>query len=126
VYYAITAFKFTNAAGQSRFGRFRLRPEAGTEFLSAEQAAQKTSDFLAAELAARLGTGPVGFRVLVQLAEPRDTATDSTSLWPESRPLVDLAPSFSRSVSTSWPPSGGRSSLTPCRAWTGLIRPAIR
>jgi hypothetical protein len=28
VYFAITAFKFTNAARQSRFGRFRLRPEA--------------------------------------------------------------------------------------------------
>ena len=28
-YFAITAFKFTNAAGQVRFGRFRIRPEAG-------------------------------------------------------------------------------------------------
>jgi catalase len=35
-YFAITAFKFTNAAGQSRFGRFRIVPEAGTEFLTAE------------------------------------------------------------------------------------------
>ena len=29
-FFAITAFKFTNAGGQSRFGRFRLSPEAGT------------------------------------------------------------------------------------------------
>ena len=41
-YFAVTAFKFTNAAGESRFGRFRLRPEAGTEFLTSEQAAKKT------------------------------------------------------------------------------------
>jgi catalase len=89
-YFAVTAFKFTNAAGQSRFGRFRLRPEAGTEFLSAEQAAQKTADFLAAELSARLAKGPAGFRILVQLAEAGDTVTDATCLWPESRPLVEF------------------------------------
>src|SRR4030095_656054 len=32
-YFAITACKFTNTAGQSRFGRFRIHPAAGTEFL---------------------------------------------------------------------------------------------
>ena len=56
-YFAITAFKFTNSAGQSRFGRFRLRPEAGTEFLTPEQAAKKTADFLAAELSRAAGQG---------------------------------------------------------------------
>jgi catalase len=89
-YFAITAFKFTNAAGQGRFGRFRLRPEAGIEVLSSEQAAQKTSDFLAAELSARLAGGPVRFQVLVQLAEAGDTVADATSLWPENRPLVEF------------------------------------
>jgi catalase len=89
-YFAITAFKFTNSAGQSRFGRFRLRPEAGTEFLTAEQAARKTADFLAAELSARLARGPVGFRVLVQLAEAGDNVTDATALWPETRPQLEF------------------------------------
>jgi catalase len=90
MYFAVTAFKFTNAAGQSRFGRFRLRPEAGTEFLTAEQAARKTSDFLAAEMSERLARGPAGFRVLVQLAEAGDEVTDSTALWPETRPLLEF------------------------------------
>ena len=89
-YFAITAFKFTNAAGQSRFGRFRLRPEAGTEFLSAEQAAQRTTDFLAAELSDRLSRGPARFQVLVQLAEAGDQVADSTALWPESRPMMEF------------------------------------
>ena len=89
-YFAITAFKFTNADGQSRFGRFRFRPEAGTEFLSPEQAKQKTSDFLAVELSARLAAGPVRFRVLVQMAEPGDDVTNSTVVWPESRPLAEF------------------------------------
>jgi catalase len=89
-YFAVTAFKFTNAAGQGRFGRFRIRPEAGVELLTPEQAATKTADFLAAELSERLARGPAGFRVLVQLAEAGDDVADSTALWPESRPLVEF------------------------------------
>jgi catalase len=89
-YFAITALKFTNANDQSRFGRFRLRPDAGTEFLTAEQAARKPADYLAAELSQRLAMGPVGFRVIVQLAEDGDVVTDSTKLWPESRPEADF------------------------------------
>jgi catalase len=89
-YFAVTAFKFTNAAGQSQFGRFRLRPEAGTEFLTPEQASRKSADFLAAELSERLARGPVGFRVLVQLAGAGDDVTDSTNLWPETRPQMEF------------------------------------
>jgi catalase len=89
-YFAITAFEFTNAAGQSRFGRFRIRPEAGTEFLTPEQAATKTTDFLAAELSERLASGPARFRILVQLAEAGDVVTDATVKWPESREMVEF------------------------------------
>src|SRR5205085_3906307 len=64
-FFAITAFKFTSADGASRFGRFRFVPAAGTEFLTPEQAAAKTSDFLAVELSQRLAKEPVVFRVRV-------------------------------------------------------------
>src|SRR5438094_667938 len=40
-FFAVTAFKFTNADGVSRHGRFRIRPEEGTAYLSDEQAAEK-------------------------------------------------------------------------------------
>jgi catalase len=89
-FFAVTAFKFTNADGQVRFGRFRVRPEAGTEFLGPEQAAKKTADFLAVELSARLTRGPAKFRVLVQLAETGDEVTDSTAVWPETRSMVEF------------------------------------
>ena len=89
-YFGITAFKFTNSAGQSQFGRFRLRPEAGTEFLTPEQATGKTADFLTAELSERLAKGPARFRVLVQLAGAGDNVTDSTALWPETRPEAEF------------------------------------
>ena len=89
-YFAITAFKFTNAAGQSRFGRFLFRPDAGTEFLTAEQAVKKTTDFLSAELSERLAKGPASFRVLVQVAEAGDEVADSTIHWPESRTEIEF------------------------------------
>ena len=73
-----------------KFGRFRLNPEAGTEFLTPEQAAKKTADFLAAEMSERLARGPARFRVLVQLAEAGDPVADATALWPETRPLVQF------------------------------------
>jgi catalase len=89
-YFAITAFRFTNADGKSRFGRFRIRPEAGSEYLTPEKAAKKTADFLTAELSERLARGPIGFRVLVQLAEEGDLVTDATSIWPETRQQVEF------------------------------------
>src|SRR5262249_16210809 len=45
-YFGVNAFEFTNAAGQSRFGRYQLRPESGARFLTAEEAAGKPPNFL--------------------------------------------------------------------------------
>ena len=90
MYFGVTAFKFTNADGVSRSGRFRIVPEAGAAFLTPEEAARKTADFLAAELSARLAKGAVMFHVLVQMAGDGDDATDSTTVWPDTRPEVAL------------------------------------
>jgi catalase len=89
-YFAVNAFKFTNVGGESRFGRFRLVPDAGTEFLSPDEASRKTADFLAAEMSERLSNGPVIFRVLVQIAEDDDDVTNATMIWPETRRLVEF------------------------------------
>lgn len=89
-YFAVTAFRFVNAAGASRFGRFRLVPDAGPEFLTPEQAAARPADFLAAELSERLSAGPVRFRVVVQLAADGDPADDATAVWPEDRTLAEF------------------------------------
>src|SRR5262245_39713503 len=37
-YFAVTAFKFTNQQNESRFGRFRIVPEAEEKFLTVEEA----------------------------------------------------------------------------------------
>jgi catalase len=89
-YFAVTAFKFTNAGGASRFGRFRIRPVAGTEFLTEKQGVETPADFLDAELSKRLATGPAAFRVSVQVAESGDVVTDATVNWPSARPEVEF------------------------------------
>ena len=89
-YFAITAFRFTDAAGASRYGRFRIVPAAGTAFLTPEETAKKTTDFLAAELSERLTKGAVVFHVRVQMAAAGDDPADSTVIWPDTHPEIEL------------------------------------
>ncbi len=84
-FFAVTSFKFTNADGVSRHGRFRIRPEAGTEYLSNEAAAAKSEDFLFDEIGQRLAKGPATLGVFVQVAEPGDDVADASVTWPDSR-----------------------------------------
>ncbi|PWU25417.1 MAG: catalase [Candidatus Rokuibacteriota bacterium] len=89
-YYAEHAFRFTSSAGASRFGRYRFVPLAGDAFLSPDDAGKRDPNFLRAELEGRLRTGPVVFRLLLQLAADGDPTDDVTALWPESRELLEL------------------------------------
>jgi catalase len=84
-FFAVTAFKFTNAQGLSRHGRFRIRPEAGTEYVSDKQAAAKSGNFLFDEIGKRLAGEPVKLGVFVQMAAPGDTVADSSVTWPDDR-----------------------------------------
>jgi len=87
-FYAVTSFKFTNAEGASRHGRLRIRPEAGTEYLSNEQAAARSANFLFDEIGPQLAKAPARLGVFVQLAEPGDDVTNASVPWPESRKEV--------------------------------------
>ncbi|HEY3853931.1 MAG TPA: catalase family peroxidase [Verrucomicrobiae bacterium] len=84
-FFAGTAFKFTNSVGLSRHGRFRIRPEAGTEYLSNEAAAAMSPNFLFDELAPRLAKAPVKLGIFVQMADPADDVADASTTWPTGR-----------------------------------------
>jgi catalase len=89
-YFGVAALRFTNQAGASRFGRFRMHPQDGNAYLSAPDAANKSANFLADELAQRLGAAPVNMRVLVQMAAPGDELADSTAVWPDDREQIEF------------------------------------
>lgn len=86
-FFAVSAFKFTNSAGVSRFGRYRILPAAGNDHLDAAAAAAQGPNFLFDEITARVAREPAHFRILVQLAEDGDVTDDATIRWPEDRPL---------------------------------------
>lgn len=89
-YYAEHAFLFTAADGTRRFGRYRWIPEAGEDFVSPDDAGRRSPNFLHEELESRLEKGPVGFRLLLQLAGEGDATDNVDALWPAERPLVEL------------------------------------
>jgi catalase len=84
-FFAVTSFKFTNASGVSRHGRYRIRPDAGTEYLSNEEAAAKSENFLFHEIDQRLAKGPVKANLFVQIAENGDDVADASVTWPSGR-----------------------------------------
>jgi catalase len=89
-YFGVSAMRFTNKDGVSRYGRYRIVPDAGNDHLSDAALAGKSPNFLFDELAERIAKGPIVFRIFVQLAEDGDTVDDATIHWPEDRTLLEL------------------------------------
>jgi catalase len=84
-FFAVTSFKFTNSNNVSRHGRFRIRPAAGTEYLSDQDATKKPQNFLFDEIGQRLANEPAKFHLSVQMAEAGDDVADASAPWPDSR-----------------------------------------
>ena len=89
-YYGVTAFAFTNAAGKTTFGRYRIVPEDGNDYLSEAAVAGLAPNFHSEEIVERAKKDPVGFKLMLQLAEEGDVVDDATVHWPESRKVVEL------------------------------------
>ena len=89
-YFGVTAMHFTNKDGVSRYGRYRIVPEAGNDHLDDATVAGKSANYLFDELTERIAKGPIRFRILVQLANDGDIVDDATFHWPEDRTLLEL------------------------------------
>ncbi len=83
-FFGVNAVRFINKNGVARYGRYKIRPEGGTEYLSASEAAAKSENFLADEMIERLKRGPVKMDVIVQLAGPNDIIDDASSRWSDT------------------------------------------
>ncbi len=89
-YFGILAVRFTSKDGKSRYGRYRIIPEAGNDHLTPDAAAAKSANYLFDEITERLAKGPVKFRVVAQLANDGDIEDNATVHWPEDRTQLDL------------------------------------
>lgn len=88
-YYGVNSFKFINSDGQVCYGRYRVEPLNGEEFLTADEIAQIPPDYLDGEIRLRVSEGEVKFYLRVQIAKPEDVIDDPSIAWPADRKLID-------------------------------------
>jgi len=89
-YYSVSAYRFVNREGTSRFGRYRIRPDGAGEYLDDATAAKRAPDYLFEDIKTRLARGSVKMRIAVQIAAGEDVVDDSTAHWPADRPEMDF------------------------------------
>ena len=89
-YFGLTAMKFINKDGVSRYGRYTISPEAGESYLDPAAVEGKGPNYLFDDLTERLEKEPIGFKLMVQLAEDGDVVNDATIHWPAGRKVVEL------------------------------------
>jgi catalase len=88
-YYSPHTFWLIDDAGERHPARYRWLPEAGEQRIADDEARERGRDYLHAELAERLTSDPIRFRLRLQLPADDDPLDDATALWPEDRELVD-------------------------------------
>jgi catalase len=89
-YYAVHAYRFLDASGGSRYGRYTLVPEHEQPRFWPHQSRGLGRDFLQDEIRSRLDQGAVRFTLRLQIAGPGDVIDDPTSRWPATRERVTI------------------------------------
>jgi catalase len=84
------AFIFVNKDGVKQAGRYQIFPVAGQHYLTDAEAKAKPADFLFDDLKTRLASGPVKFRLVVQLPNAGDTTSDPSHIWPDDRKTIEV------------------------------------
>jgi len=89
-YWGVNAFKLIDASGKETFIRYHIVPTAGVITLDTATLAAQTNSYLRDELTARISKGPIGFKILAQVAIDGDVTDDATIHWAESNPVIEL------------------------------------
>jgi catalase len=89
-YFGLNALKFSNAAGESRFGRYRITPEAGTEYLDEAAVQAQADNYLFTEIVERVSVESARLTLSAQLAGDTDEVNDVTIQWPDDREVREL------------------------------------
>jgi catalase len=87
-FFSNDAFVFVNKDGVKQAVRYQIVPIAGRHDLSDEEARTRSSNFLIQDLNTRLTTGPIAFRLVVQLPNAGDPTNDPSLVWPDDRKTV--------------------------------------
>ena len=89
-YNSLDAFIFESAAGQSTAVRWSMVPEDAVRPDKPGAAQLQDSNYLFDDLASRVQSGPVRWRLIATLGRPDDPTRDATVPWPADREHVEL------------------------------------
>jgi catalase len=89
-YFGVTAMEFLNAEGASQFIRYQITPEAGLDHLDDEATKAKEPNYLFDEIATRVKSAPIVFKVKAQLAGVGEVVDDATIHWAAESKIADL------------------------------------
>lgn len=114
-YYAIHAFRWTDAGGDERWVRYTFLPRSEVPDRPPE-GERRSRDFLREELLGRLPDDPVRFDLELQIAGPDDDPHDPTATWPDTRERV-----IAGTVELTAPADGGDEMIfDPMRLTDGI------
>jgi catalase len=122
-YHALHAFGFVAADDTVRYGRYHLVPAAGEVALTDEEAGARAHDYLAVELADRLGHGPAVFDLEVQMAGTDDPIDDPTAQWPNDRERIALGRLEIHALAYDREVNGDVLVFDPTRVPDGIVLP---
>ncbi|KUR79048.1 catalase family peroxidase [Novosphingobium sp. FSW06-99] len=89
-YHSINAFRFTNAAGETRAVRWQFEPEDRFAALDKTTLDRLPHDALFDEYLARAKQGPVRWHLVVVLANPGDATDNATVEWGAGHRRIDV------------------------------------
>jgi len=85
-YYALNAFRFVNAQGESTPVRWSVTPDQTSQ---ANSAAASDKNYLFDGLIAQLHAKPLRWHLILTIGQPGDSTADATSVWPPNRKQID-------------------------------------
>ena len=88
-YYSINAFRFTDAAGATRFVRWQMVPDAPAAGLDKARLDSLPKDYLFNEMIARTGRGPSRWHLQLVVANPGDETDRATIAWTGPHRTID-------------------------------------
>jgi catalase len=85
-YYALNAFRFVNAEGESTPVRWFVTPD---QTFQASSAAATGKNYLFDGLIAQLHAKPLRWHLILTIGQPGDSTADATAAWPPDRKQID-------------------------------------
>jgi catalase len=85
-YYALNAFRFVNAQGESTPVRWFVTPDQTSQ---ANSAAAIDKNYLFDGLIAQLHAKPLRWHLILTIGQPGDSTADATAAWPPDRRQID-------------------------------------